>query len=46
MVDSNFWHEVLFNCMGFVLTCFLVLVALVAVRYMWLVIKHWNDEWN
>lgn len=45
MVDSNFWNEVLIGGMGIVLTGFLVLVTLVIVRYMWLVIKHWNDEW-
>ena len=46
MVDSGFWHEVLFGCMGIVLTCFMALIALVVVRYMWLVIKHWDDDWN
>ena len=45
MVDSGFWHEVLFGCMSIVLIGFLALIALVVVRYMRLVIKHWNDEW-
>lgn len=45
MVDSDFWYKVLIGGMSIVVTGFMALVALVIVRYMWLVIKHWYDEW-
>ncbi len=45
MFNSDFCNYVLFSFMEIVLTGFLVLVALVIIRYMWLLIKHWNDEW-
>lgn len=46
MVNSDFCNEVLFSFMEIVLTGFLVLVTLAIIRYMWLLIKHWNDDWN
>lgn len=45
MFNSDFWNEVLIGGIGIVLTGFLTLFALAIIRYMWLLIKHWNDEW-